>query len=85
LVDGKPAEALSGSTLDSLGLAIRIALGKTFLPSVDFLMLDEPGSGMDEERETAMLGVLATCNYSQVLVVTHSELADTFATSVVQL
>jgi hypothetical protein len=32
-----------------------------------------------------MLGVLATCNYSQVLVVTHSELADTFATSVVQL
>lgn len=85
LVDGKPAEALSGSTLDSLGLAIRIALGKTFLPSVDFLMLDEPAAGMDDARETAMLGVLSACNYSQVIVVTHSVLADAVAATVLQL
>jgi len=85
LVNGKPAGGLSGSTLDSLGLAIRMALGKTFLPSLNLLLLDEPAAGMDEDRETAMLGLLATTSYEQVVVVTHSELADSFATSVVQL
>lgn len=82
LVDGFTAEAVSGSTLDALGLAIRVALGKTFLPTVDFLMLDEPGSGMDDERETAMLGLLASVGYAQVVVVTHSTLADSYAASV---
>lgn len=85
LCNGKPVEGLSGSTLDSLGLAIRIALGKTFLPSVDWLLLDEPAAGMDDEREAAMLGLLSTVNYGQVVVVTHSSLADTFANSVIQL
>lgn len=84
LVDGKPAAGLSGSTLDALGLAIRIALGKTFLPSIDFLLLDEPSAGMDDNREAAMLGLLVSVNYSQVIVVTHSELADTFAANIVQ-
>lgn len=85
LVDGKPAAGLSGSTLDALGLAIRIALGKTFLPSVDFLLLDEPSAGMDDNREAAMLGLLVSVNYAQVIVVTHSDLADTFAANVVQI
>jgi DNA repair exonuclease SbcCD ATPase subunit len=85
LVDGRPAKGLSGSTLDSLGLAIRVALGKTFLPSVQFLLLDEPASGMDEDRELAMLGMLAGLGYAQVVVVTHSNLADTFASSVIDL
>lgn len=85
LVDGRNVMGVSGSTLDALGLAIRVALGKTFLPSVQFLLLDEPSAGMDEERETAMLGLLSTLDYQQVIVVTHSPLADAFATSVVQL
>ena len=85
MADGRPVEGLSGSTLDSLGLAIRIALGKTFLPTLDFLLLDEPAQGMDDERESAMLGVLASANYKQVLVVTHSNLADSFASDIIQL
>ena len=85
LVDGHNSMGLSGSTLDALGLAIRVALGKTFLPSVSFLLLDEPAAGMSDERETAMLGLLATLDYDQVVVVTHSPLADSFATSVVAL
>lgn len=83
--DGRPVEGLSGSTLDSLGLAIRIALSKTFLPSLDFLLLDEPAQGMDDERESAMLGVLASAEYKQVVVVTHSSLADAFASDIIQL
>jgi DNA repair exonuclease SbcCD ATPase subunit len=85
LADGRPVEGLSGSTLDSLGLAIRIALGKTFLPSLDFLLLDEPAQGMDDERESAMLGVLASADYKQTIVVTHSTLADSFASDIIQL
>jgi hypothetical protein len=84
-VGGKPVGGLSGSTLDALGLAIRMALSKTFLPSIDYLLLDEPSAGMDEERETAMLGLLAATGYGQVLVVTHSSLADTFANNLIQL
>ena len=83
--NGRPVAGLSGSTLDALGLAIRMALGKTFLPSVNFLLLDEPSAGMDDEREAAMLGLLSTVEYDQVVVVTHSQLADSFATAVVQL
>jgi ABC-type transport system involved in cytochrome bd biosynthesis fused ATPase/permease subunit len=62
-----------------------MALGKTFLPSVNFLLLDEPSAGMDDAREGAMLGLLSTVAYDQVVVVTHSSLADSFASSVVQL
>lgn len=85
VVDGRPATDLSGSTLDALGLAIRMALQKTFLPTLDFMMLDEPASGMDDNRETAMLGLLAASGYNQVMLVTHSPLADAFATQVVQV
>lgn len=85
LVNGKPVGGVSGSTFDSLGLAMRMALSKTFLPVVDFILLDEPASGMDDERETAMLGLLSVASYRQILLVTHSCLADSFAGSVVQL
>lgn len=83
--NGRAVEGLSGSTLDALGLAIRMALGKTFLPSVGFLLLDEPSAGMDDARETAMLGLLSTVDYEQVIVVTHSSLADSFASNVISL
>jgi DNA repair exonuclease SbcCD ATPase subunit len=84
-VNGRGVAGLSGSTLDSLGLALRLAVTKTFLPSIDFLMLDEPASGCDDDRETSMLGVVATCGFSQVLLVTHSDLADSFAANLIQI
>ena len=85
LIDGKVAEAFSGSTRDSLGLAIRIMLQKTFLPNVTFMLVDEPGAACDDSRESDMLAVLASCGLEQVLLVTHSDLADTFASNVVQI
>lgn len=84
-VNGQSVTGLSGSTIDSLGLAIRVALVKTFLPNVRFLMLDEPGKGCDQNRESAMIGTVAACDFDQVLLVTHSELADSFAQKVVTL
>lgn len=84
-VDGHPVEGLSGSTLDALGLAVRLALTKTFLPNIRFMLLDEAGAACDAEREANMLGVLAGCDLDQVIHVSHSEVGDAFATHLVPL
>lgn len=85
LVDGKSFAAYSGSAQDSLGLAIRLVLQRTFLPSIDFMLVDEPGAAADEARETLMLAQLATSGLEQVILVTHSDLADSFAANIIQL
>lgn len=84
-VDGHSAKALSGSTKDSLGLAIRLALAKTFLPNLGFLILDEPTAACDQTRTAAMGGVLASCEFEQILLVTHSDQLDCFASNLIQL
>lgn len=85
LIDGKAVEAFSGSTKDSLGLAIRLMLQKTFLPNVGFMLADEPGAAFDGARESDMLAVLAGSGLDQVILVTHSDLADTFASNVITI
>ena len=85
LIDGKSVKAYSGSAKDALGLAIRMTLQKTFLGSLDFMLVDEPASAADPVRETAMLGMLASCGYAQVILVTHSELADAFAANIIRI
>ena len=83
LIDGKPASVYSGSTQDSLGLAIRIVLQKTFLPNVDFMLLDEVAAGCDSVREEAMIACLSASGFPQTMLVTHSERADTFASNLI--
>jgi DNA repair exonuclease SbcCD ATPase subunit len=85
LVDGQTIGGLSGSTLDALGLAIRIALTKTFLPNSRFLILDEASAACDDEREEAMVGCVAGADFDQVIWVTHSAAVEAFATMVIQL
>jgi DNA repair exonuclease SbcCD ATPase subunit len=85
LIDGKKIAAYSGSTQDALGLAIRLTLMKTFLPNADFLLVDEPGAACDPTREAAMISLLPNCGLAQVLLVTHSELADAYAVNVIQI
>ena len=84
-VDGHPADDHSGSTTDGLGLAIRIGLTKTFLPACRFMILDEPAAAASDARETNMLGALAGADYDQIIMVTHSTLADAFADNIIQL
>jgi DNA repair exonuclease SbcCD ATPase subunit len=84
-VNGNTVATLSGSTLDALGLAIRVALVRTFLPSVPFLVLDEPNAAMDDNRTNNMLGFLASCGFGQVLLVSHEEISESVADHVVQL
>lgn len=85
LVGGRPITGLSGSTLDGLGLAVRVALVKTFLPEIPFLLLDEPAAACDNDRETNMLGMLATANFDQIILITHSSLCDSLAAQIIQL
>jgi exonuclease SbcC len=85
LVNGRPVAGLSGSAKDSLGLAIRVALTKTFLPTMSFMSLDEPASACSDEREVSMLGMLATTGFNQILLVTHSDLADSFSDRIITI
>lgn len=79
LVDGRAVGVLSGSTLDILGLAIRVALVRTFLPQAPFLVLDEPCASMDEARTQSLLGFLVAVGFKQTLVVTHEDVSESVA------
>jgi len=84
-INGQAVAGLSGSTLDALGLAIRMSLTQTFLPNSRWMILDEPAAAADMDRETAMLAVVAASQFEQAIVVTHSDLIDSFANQVVRL
>ena len=84
-VNGQAVESLSGSTLDLLGLAIRVALTKTFLPQCPFMILDEPGAAMDDGRNAAMLGFIQGAGFSQVLLVSHEEASSALADNLIEL
>lgn len=80
-----PVSGLSGSAEDMLGLAMRITLSRTFLPGADFLQLDEPAAACSDARETRMLGMLSTLSFGQIIMVTHSDLADSFCDHIVEV
>jgi hypothetical protein len=82
-VDGKCIEALSGSTLDILGLAIRLALVRTFLPHTPLLILDEPSAACDTARTEAMMGFLVSCGFDQMLLVTHEDMSEKVAENLI--
>ena len=84
-VNGRSVAGLSGSTNDALGLAIRMALSKLFLPGVPLLFLDESFAGADDTRELAGVGTLAGAGFSQVLLVTHSSLPEQVADNLITL
>lgn len=84
-INGKAVDAYSGSAQDVLGLAIRLALVKTFLPHSPFMIMDEIASACDDERELHMLAMVLSADIPQVLLVTHSDAAESFATNLVQL
>lgn len=84
-VDGHPVTTLSGSTLDILGLAIRVALVRTFMPSAPFLILDEPAAAMDDQRTSNMLGFLAGAGFRQCILVTHEDVSQAVADNMITL
>lgn len=84
-VDGRSVNGLSGSTLDVLGLAIRAALLRTFLPNLNLLILDEPAANCDADRASNVLGLLASLQFGQVLMITHEDTAESVAQHFISL
>ena len=84
-VNGKGIGGLSGSTKDILGLAIRLALTKTFLPNASFLLLDEISAACDPERTAVMLGFLQATGVPQTILVTHELESEAVADNLIQL
>jgi hypothetical protein len=84
-VNGHSVASLSGSTLDSLAIAIRVALTKTFIPHASFLCLDEPAHGADSTRTSSILGFLAGAGFTQTILATHDSLSESVADNVILL
>lgn len=82
-VNGKPVTSLSGSTLDLLALAIRVAMIKTFLPHCTFLVLDEPFAACDADRTSKMMGFINTAGFQQTIVITHEDASESIAENLV--
>lgn len=84
-VNGRSVESLSGSTIDVLAIALRVALTKTFIPATSFITLDEPAHGCDAMRTGNVLGFLASAGFQQILLASHDELSESVADNVVAL
>src|SRR5574340_473654 len=83
-VNGHSATSLSGSAKDLLGLAVRAALVKTFIPACPFIVLDEPAAACDDDRSNMLLGYVAASGFAQTLLVTHEETSELFANNVIR-
>jgi DNA repair exonuclease SbcCD ATPase subunit len=82
-VNDKSVDSLSGSTIDVLALAVRVALSKTFVPHASFMVLDEPAHGCDIERTGNVLGFLSSVGFQQTLLASHDELSEAVADNVI--
>jgi len=67
--------APSGSTLDVLGIALRLAIGKLFADN-GFCALDEPSAGCDTTRTAALAAGLISANLEQTIMVTHKDVDE---------
>jgi DNA repair exonuclease SbcCD ATPase subunit len=83
VVDGKNSRP-SGSTLDILGLSIRIAVARVF-SKCGVLILDEPSAGCDARRTALMTSGLLSAGFDQVILVTHKDADEAAGGKLIQL
>lgn len=74
----------SGSTKDILGLALRVALLRTF-SACNILFLDEAGAGCDDTRSALITAVLSAAGFDQILMITHKDLDEVGADNLVTI
>jgi DNA repair exonuclease SbcCD ATPase subunit len=85
MVNGQNITSLSGSALDLLGLSIRCALIKTFVPEATTLLLDEPAAACSEERTASLLAFIRGAGFPQVILITHEDLSEQVCDGLVTL
>ncbi len=72
---GKPTfsfDRLSGGERISLTLALRLAIARYLMASVETFVLDEPTIYLDEERINALIEAISSLDIPQMIIVTHS-------------
>ena len=84
-VNGQSITGLSGSALDCLGMATRLALTRTFLTSAPFVILDEPYAACDTARTEQALGFLVSVGFPQTILVTHEEASTGVADNLIEI
>lgn len=85
LVNGKPHTSYSGSARDLMGLGMRIALTKTFVPAADMLILDEPFAACDAARTRSCLSFTAAAGFKQTIIITHEDQTDELFDHIVEV
>ena len=83
LIDGKAGRP-SGSTLDILGLALRIVLAKVFA-NTGLLVIDEPSAGCDQERTANMAAVVMAAGFEQVIWISHDDVAEIGSANLIEM
>ncbi len=63
---------LSGGERISLALALRLAIARYLMTSVETFILDEPTIHLDEERINALVEAISSLDIPQMIIVTHS-------------
>lgn len=84
-VNGKSVDSLSGSAKDLLGLAIRVALLRMFLPNCPFLLLDEAAAACDSERTASLVGFIAGAGIPQIILATHESTSTAVADNLIEI
>ena len=85
LVNGKSIKGLSGSTLDILGLAFRIAQSELFLSGVPILCLDEACAACDDDRSNLLIGLLGAATDKQVILIDHGDISPDVCDNLIEL
>lgn len=83
LIDGKAGRP-SGSTLNILGLALRIVLAKVFA-NTGLLFIDEPSAGCDMERTANMAAVVSAAGFEQVIWISHDDIAEIGSANLIEI
>ncbi|BAK54735.1 DNA double-strand break repair ATPase Rad50 [Sulfurisphaera tokodaii] len=70
-----PVNLLSGGERVSIALALRLAIAKSLMNEVGFLILDEPTVNLDEYRKKELIDIIRSTVevVPQIIVVTHDE------------
>jgi DNA repair exonuclease SbcCD ATPase subunit len=87
--NGLSVKGLSGGALSMLGLSLRFAMQKLFMPSCPFMILDEPCAALDAERTVAVIaqlqGLSGSGGLGQIILITHEDVSSGFCDKLIDL
>jgi len=83
-----PFQDLSGGEKSAISLAYRLGLNKIIneryqeIKTKDLLILDEPTDGFSQQQVNKMQNIFNTLNTSQMIIISHERVLDSFVTDI---